>query len=151
MFKKILPFFFFFAAGCNSEIIDFSDTKSNDKQIWIKQDAKSFVYYNSNDSSKRNVSFVVYFSQIDSIDNMLVNITEKTPLGNFSYPLSLRIKDTQGAVLIKKKKHLYELEVPLKQSLKLAKGKYEFIVTHAMPYTEVHNVPHISCTIKQAK
>lgn len=136
--------------SCKNNVV-YKEYKKTENLEWLKSDAKTFTFENTDDSTNVDVIFAFRYAQGFQFNAMLVNFAEHTPIGNFSYPLSIKIRDEKGAYIGDGSGDIWDIQIPVKQGVKLAKGTYTFIATPAMPVQKTHMVMEVGCIIKKSK
>lgn len=134
--------------ACKNNVL-YKEYSTTENLEWNKSDVKTFTYNNTDDSSKVDVYFGVRYAQGFQFNALFVNLIEKTPVGNFNYPLSIQIRDEKGANIGDGSGDIWDIEIPVKQNVTLAKGTYTFVATHNMPVNKVHMVMEVGCIIKK--
>ncbi len=136
--------------SCQNNSI-FTEYAKTENLEWLSSDAKTFTFENTDDSTNVDLLVAFRYAQGFQFNAMQMNLIEKTPVGNFTYPVSIQIRDNKGAYIGEGSGDIWDIEIPIKQNVKLAKGTYTFIINHTMPVSKVHMVMEVGCKIVKSK
>lgn len=146
----ILLFSIIVLSSCSNDI-HFKEFKKTDNLEWLQSDAKLVSFENTDDSSYFDLYFGFRYAQGFQYNAINANIKELTPFGNFEIPITAKTINDDGTYIGDGSGDIWDLEIPLRKHIQLAKGKYSYIISHTMPTNKLQMVMEVGIVIKKCK
>ena len=152
MMKKIIPFLIITIVlnACNSDV-HFKKFVKTENLEWLKTDKINISVENEDDSSNFNVFIAFRFADGFQFNAIPLTIVEKTPVGNFTNTIAIKTRDEKGSYIGEVSGDIWDIEVPLKTNVKLAKGNYTFEIEHNLPVAKAQMVMEVGLIIKKSE
>ncbi len=138
-----------FLFSCDNKTVYKEFIKFPDLEL-AKNDIKTFIFENTDDVSKVDVYLAFRYAQGFQFDIMLFSVIEKSPVGNFPYPISIQIKDDNGKYIGEGSGDIWDIEIPIKQNVSLAKGTYRYEISSNMPLQKLNMIMEVGLIIKKS-
>jgi len=154
MKKRIFLLFglLFVVISCNkSEVYSKFDDGSPENR-WEQKDTKTYDFTIEDDTKLYNITFRfshIYDYQFNSIP---INFTIVNPKGETQIKqIDLQIKDTSGKEIAECSGDFCDLNYKLEENIKLTKGNYKIVVSHAFQGPYLPNVLGVGLKVEEIK
>ena len=154
MKKRIFLLFglLFVVISCNkSEVYSKFDDGSPENR-WEQKDTKTYDFTIEDDTKLYNITFRfshIYDYQFNSIP---INFTIVNPNGETqNKQIDLKIKDTAGKEIAECSGDFCDLNYKLEENVKLTKGNYKIVVSHAFQGPYLPNVLGVGLKVEAIK